>query len=118
MDSVVIKIKHDVDLGGKDAQAIYSACVSGMLNGSFSGEINPLRVDSRDGDAVIGYVDIGAEIFGYRPLDDAVSDVMAFDQMTRSDDIEAAIAQAEEIAGAFDKQAARLRRRVKELRAT
>ena len=121
MGNVIIKIAHEVDLSSDEAQAIYTACAQALLDGEFQGEISPLGISSRDGVACVVYQDIGSDVDGSLPLADAVSRLMIFDEMDLNDDADdicAAVKDAEVIASSFEEQAARLRSRIRDLKAS
>ena len=101
-------------LYSEESQRNYAALISDAMNPT-AGEAHPLRLCGDDGMAVIQFCDDrveGAE--GSITINNAISNLMIFDEIEHPEDLEFAINEAIVLATALEKAAMRLRAKISE----
>lgn len=116
-DTVKFTIEHEVDIGSEEAQKIYAAIISTMINDGFVGEINPIDFFVEGNTAYIRFKDADIEgATGYRKISDAVSGLYIFSAPeSHPDDVVLTNHEAEVVAETLEREAKRIRERISEV---
>ena len=108
-----VTLTFEVDVEDDNAQKVYAIYANTLLSGGFDNEKHPLGIRvTTDDKVVLTYTDDPCDVFGMIPLEEALFDLMIFDEMRHEEDIALAISDAKQVISTFENLVLRLRNRI------